>query len=138
MKVFRVKTPLLFTTFVIVYNILPIAICLLLMDQFSNGDLTLFLNIYYGLDILWIIVILRNKATLFSDHFVYYRWLKRDIVYLKDIASMQLKLIDDMNKKRECVVVLTKDNRKIEMPLKDNALFMRFVRGYIQNIRNAK
>ena len=130
MKVFRVKSPRWFTIAVIIYNLLPIAICLIFLEAFQRGDLTLFLNVYYGIDIIWTIAFLRNKAILFSDHFVYYSWIKREIVYIKDVSNIQVMLGQD---KRECSVVKTFDGRRIEMPLKNNALFARYIRSYMQN-----
>ena len=132
MKVFRVKSPRWLVLAAILYNLLPIGICLLFVQAFQRGDLTVFLNIYYGIDILWVIVFLRNKATLFADHFVYYSYTKKDIVFMKDISDVKVKTMSGDKDRRECVSVSTFKGKTIEMPLKDNALFARYIRSYMQ------
>ena len=52
---------------------------------------------------------------------------------MKDISDVKVKTMSGDKDRRECVSVSTFKGKTIEMPLKDNALFARYIRSYIQN-----
>lgn len=73
----------------IIYDILPLGF-------FLCGFFELFTNIwwlicwifYYGLNLVWVPVLIRNRVELFDSYFIFYYGFGKEIINIKDIIEI--------------------------------------------------
>ena len=70
----------------VIYNILPLVFILYeVSDLFTNIWWLLFWVFYYGLNLIWIPVFVRNRVELFDNYFIFYYGFGKEKIVIKDI-----------------------------------------------------
>lgn len=110
----------------IIYDILPLGF-------FLCGFFELFTNIwwlicwifYYGLNLVWVPVLIRNRVELFDSYFIFYYGFGKEIINIKDIIEINKSrnLIASSANSLDRIHILTK-NKDFYISLKDNDDFI--------------
>lgn len=73
----------------VIYNILPLVFILYeVSDLFTNIWWLLFWVFYYGLNLIWIPVFVRNRVELFDNYFIFYYGFGKEKIVIKDILEI--------------------------------------------------
>lgn len=110
----------------IIYDILPLGF-------FLCGFFELFTNIwwlicwifYYGLNLVWVPVLIRNRVELFDGYFIFYYGFGKEIINIKDIIEINKSRnpIASSANSLDRIHILTK-NKDFYISLKDNDDFI--------------
>lgn len=110
----------------IIYDILPLGF-------FLCGFFELFTNIwwlicwifYYGLNLVWVPVLIRNRVELFDSYFIFYYGFGKEIINIKDIIEINKSRnpIASSANSLDRIHILTK-NKDFYISLKDNDDFI--------------
>lgn len=110
----------------IIYDILPLGF-------FLCGFFELFTNIwwlicwifYYGLNLVWVPVLIRNRLELFDGYFIFYYGFGKEIINIKDIIEINKSRnpIASSANSLDRIHILTK-NKDFYISLKDNDDFI--------------
>lgn len=110
----------------IIYDILPLGF-------FLCGFFELFTNIwwlicwifYYGLNLVWVPVLIRNRVELFDSYFIFYYGFGKEIINIKDIIEINKSRnpIASSANSLDRIHILTK-NKDFYISLKNNDDFI--------------
>lgn len=110
----------------IIYDILPLGF-------FLCGFFELFTNIwwlicwifYYGLNLVWVPVLIRNRVELFDSYFIFYYGFGKEIINIKDIIEINKSRnpIASSANSLDRIHILTK-NKDFYISLMDNDDFI--------------
>lgn len=110
----------------IIYDILPLGF-------FLCGFFELFTNIwwlicwifYYGLNLVWVPVLIRNRVELFDSYFIFYYGFGKEMINIKDIIEINKSRnpIASSANSLDRIHILTK-NKDFYISLKNNDDFI--------------
>lgn len=110
----------------VIYNILPLVFILYeVSDLFTNIWWLLFWVFYYGLNLIWIPVFVRNRVELFDNYFIFYYGFGKEKIVIKDILEINRSRnpIASSANSLDRIHIVTKD-KDFYISLKDNDDFI--------------
>lgn len=117
----------------VIYNILPLVFILYeVSDLFTNIWWLLFWVFYYGLNLIWIPVFVRNRVELFDNYFIFYYGFGKEKIVIKDILEINRSLnpIASSANSLDRIHIVTKD-KDFYISLKDNDDFINEIKQRI-------
>lgn len=117
----------------VIYNILPLVFILYeVSDLFTNIWWLLFLVFYYGLNLIWIPVFVRNRVELFDNYFIFYYGFGKEKIVIKDILEINRSRnpIASSANSLDRIHIVTKD-KDFYISLKDNDDFINEIKQRI-------
>lgn len=117
----------------VIYNILPLVFILYeVSDLFTNIWWLLFWVFYYGLNLIWIPVFVRNRVELFDNYFIFYYGFGKEKIVIKDILEINRSRnpIASSANSLDRVHIVTKD-KDFYISLKDNDDFINEIKQRI-------
>lgn len=117
----------------VIYNILPLVFILYeVSDLFTNIWWLLFWVFYYGLNLIWIPVFVRNRVELFDNYFIFYYGFGKEKIVIKDILEINRSRnpIASSANSLERIHIVTK-NKDFYISLKDNDDFINEIKQRI-------
>ncbi|WP_346678137.1 PH domain-containing protein [Erysipelatoclostridium sp. An173] len=117
----------------VIYNILPLVFILYeVSDLFTNIWWLLFWVFYYGLNLIWIPVFVRNRVELFDNYFIFYYGFGKEKIVIKDILEINRSRnpIASSANSLDRIHIVTKD-KDFYISLKDNDDFINEIKQRI-------
>lgn len=117
----------------VIYNILPLVFILYeVSDLFTNIWWLLFWVFYYGLNLIWIPVFVRNRVELFDNYFIFYYGFGKEKIVIKDILEINRSRnpIASSANSLDRIHIVTK-NKDFYISLKDNDDFINEIKQRI-------
>lgn len=117
----------------VIYNILPLVFILYeVSDLFTNIWWLLFWVFYYGLNLIWIPVFVRNRVELFDNYFIFYYGFGKEEIVIKDILEINRSRnpIASSANSLDRIHIVTK-NKDFYISLKDNDDFINEIKQRI-------
>lgn len=117
----------------VIYNILPLVFILYeVSDLFTNIWWLLFWVFYYGLNLIWIPVFVRNRVKLFDNYFIFYYGFGKEKIVIKDILEINRSRnpIASSANSLDRIHIVTKD-KDFYISLKDNDDFINEIKQRI-------
>lgn len=117
----------------VIYNILPLVFILYeVSDLFTNIWWLLFWMFYYGLNLIWIPVFVRNRVELFDNYFIFYYGFGKEKIVIKDILEINRSRnpIASSANSLDRIHIVTKD-KDFYISLKDNDDFINEIKQRI-------
>lgn len=117
----------------VIYNILPLVFILYeVSDLFTNIWWLLFWVFYYGLNLIWIPVFVRNRVELFDNYFIFYYGFGKEKIVIKDILEINKSRnpIASSANSLDRIHIVTKD-KDFYISLKDNDDFINEIKQRI-------
>ena len=117
----------------VIYNILPLVFILYeVSDLFTNIWWLLFWVFYYGLNLIWIPVFVRNRVELFDNYFIFYYGFGKEKIVIKDILEINRSRnpIASSANLLDRIHIVTKD-KDFYISLKDNDDFINEIKQRI-------
>lgn len=117
----------------VIYNILPLVFILYeVSDLFTNIWWLLFWVFYYGLNLIWIPVFIRNRVELFDNYFIFYYGFGKEKIVIKDILEINRSRnpIASSANSLDRIHIVTKD-KDFYISLKDNDDFINEIKQRI-------
>ena len=117
----------------VIYNILPLVFILYeVSDLFTNIWWLLFWGFYYGLNLIWIPVFVRNRVELFDNYFIFYYGFGKEKIVIKDILEINRSRnpIASSANSLDRIHIVTKD-KDFYISLKDNDDFINEIKQRI-------
>ena len=117
----------------VIYNILPLVFILYeVSDLFTNIWWLLFWVFYYGLNLIWIPVFVRNRVELFDNYFIFYYGFGKEKIVIKDILEINRSRnpIASSANSLDRIHIVTKD-KDFCISLKDNDDFINEIKQRI-------
>ena len=117
----------------VIYNILPLVFILYeVSDLFTNIWWLLFWVFYYGLNLIWIPVFVRNRVELFDNYFIFYYGFGKEKIFIKDILEINRSRnpIASSANSLDRIHIVTKD-KDFYISLKDNDDFINEIKQRI-------
>ena len=117
----------------VIYNILPLVFILYeVSDLFTNIWWLLFWVFYYGLNLIWIPVFVRNRVELFDNYFIFYYGFGKEKIVIKDILEINRSRnpIASSANSLDRIHIVTKD-KDFYISLKDNDDFINEIKPRI-------
>ena len=117
----------------VIYNILPLLFILYeVSDLFTNIWWLLFWVFYYGLNLIWIPVFVRNRVELFDNYFIFYYGFGKEKIVIKDILEINRSRnpIASSANSLDRIHIVTKD-KDFYISLKDNDDFINEIKQRI-------
>ncbi|WP_300630888.1 PH domain-containing protein [uncultured Thomasclavelia sp.] len=117
----------------VIYNILPLVFILYeVSDLFTNIGWLLFWVFYYGLNLIWIPVFVRNRVELFDNYFIFYYGFGKEKIVIKDILEINRSRnpIASSANSLDRIHIVTKD-KDFYISLKDNDDFINEIKQRI-------
>ena len=117
----------------VIYNILPLVFFLYgVSDLFTNIWWLLFCVFYYGLNLIWIPVFVRNRVELFDNYFIFYYGFGKEKIVIKDILEINRSRnpIASSANSLDRIHIVTKD-KDFYISLKDNDDFINEIKQRI-------
>ena len=117
----------------VIYNILPLVFILYeVSDLFTNIWWLLFWVFYYGLNLIWIPVFVRNRVELFDNYFIFYYAFGKEKIVIKDILEINRSRnpIASSANSLDRIHIVTKD-KDFYISLKDNDDFINEIKQRI-------
>ena len=117
----------------VIYNILPLVFILYeVSDLFTNIWWLLFWVFYYGLNLVWIPVFVRNRVELFNNYFIFYYGFGKEKIVIKDILEINRSRnpIASSANSLDRIHIVTKD-KDFYISLKDNDDFINEIKQRI-------
>lgn len=117
----------------VIYNILPLVFILYeVSDLFTNIWWLLFWVFYYGLNLIWIPVFVRNRVELFDNYFIFYYGFGKEKIVIKDILEINRSRnpIASSANSLDRIHIVTKD-KDFYISLKDNDDFINEIKRRI-------
>ena len=117
----------------VIYNILPLVFILYeVSDLFTNIWWLLFWVFYYGLNLIWIHVFVRNRVELFDNYFIFYYGFGKEKIVIKDILEINRSRnpIASSANSLDRIHIVTKD-KDFYISLKDNDDFINEIKQRI-------
>ena len=117
----------------VIYNILPLVFILYeVSDLFTNIWWLLFWVFYYGLNLIWIPVFVRNRVELFDNYFSFYYGFGKEKIVIKDILEINRSRnpIASSANSLDRIHIVTKD-KDFYISLKDNDDFINEIKQRI-------
>ncbi|HIX80634.1 MAG TPA: PH domain-containing protein [Candidatus Erysipelatoclostridium merdavium] len=117
----------------VIYNILPLVFILYeVSDLFTNIWWLLFWVFYYGLNLIWIPVFVRNRVELFDNYFIFYYGFGKEEIVIKDILEINRSRnpIASSANSLDRIHIVTKD-KDFYISLKDNDDFINEIKQRI-------
>ena len=117
----------------VIYNILPLVFILYeVSDLFTNIWWLLFWVFYYGLNLIWIPVFVRNRVELFDNYFIFYYGFGKEKIVIKDILDINRSRnpIASSANSLDRIHIVTKD-KDFYISLKDNDDFINEIKQRI-------
>lgn len=110
----------------VIYNICPVVIFLIDNEIISNVWWIMLWIFYYGFNLFWLPIFIRNYIELYEDYFVFYYGFSKEIIYLKDIRTMKKSRnpIASSANSLDRINIVTKD-KDFYISLKDNDTFIK-------------
>lgn len=117
----------------VIYNILPLVFILYeVSDLFTNIWWLLFWVFYYGFNLIWIPVFVRNRVELFDNYFIFYYGFGKEKIVIKDILEINRSRnpIASSANSLDRIHIVTKD-KDFYISLKDNDDFINEIKQRI-------
>ena len=117
----------------VIYNILPLVFILYeVSDLFTNIWWLLFWVFYYGLNLIWVPVFVRNRVELFDNYFIFYYGFGKEKIVIKDILEINRSRnpIASSANSLDRIHIVTKD-KDFYISLKDNDDFINEIKQRI-------
>lgn len=117
----------------VIYNILPLVFILYEVSYlFTNIWWLLFWVFYYGLNLIWIPVFVRNRVELFDNYFIFYYGFGKEKIVIKDILEINRSRnpIASSANSLDRIHIVTKD-KDFYISLKDNDDFINEIKQRI-------
>ena len=117
----------------VIYNVLPLVFILYeVSDLFTNIWWLLFWVFYYGLNLIWIPVFVRNRVELFDNYFIFYYGFGKEKIVIKDILEINRSRnpIASSANSLDRIHIVTKD-KDFYISLKDNDDFINEIKQRI-------
>ena len=117
----------------VIYNILPLVFILYeVSDLFTNIWWLLFWVFYYGLNLIWFPVFVRNRVELFDNYFIFYYGFGKEKIVIKDILEINRSRnpIASSANSLDRIHIVTKD-KDFYISLKDNDDFINEIKQRI-------
>ena len=117
----------------VIYNILPLVFILYeVSDLFTNIWWLLFWVFYYGLNLIWIPLFVRNRVELFDNYFIFYYGFGKEKIVIKDILEINRSRnpIASSANSLDRIHIVTKD-KDFYISLKDNDDFINEIKQRI-------
>lgn len=119
MKKYPGKSAPWFLLFVVVYTLIPPCIYFFWEGgaALSPARWAAFFLCFYAVDLIWLVMLLRNRVELFEDRFVVYSGLNKAAIPLKSVMRVERVEKTALSPER---LRITAQGRKFYLAVKDN------------------